>query len=474
MSAGYHRQTAYRRGEMGGHFLDWSLQPDPFKHYLHRDPLPLPSPRPPGAPFFELALGWPPPAAPRDGEFDAADLAAVCLMAAGITSRGEAGLRAPASAGALYPAELYAVACEVPGLEDGLYHFTPQRPGLNLLWPGRLAGLAARCLASPPERLGFFVSAIFWRSLWKYRTRAYRYCLLDAGHLLANLELALAACGLEPLTRLDFLDRSAAVLLGLASDDEVALAAVQAGGSPRDPGQAEVCLPPLDLQARPLSRKVGRDPQVLAAHRQGDLERPVPPRRWLTPLPPRGLEPLPAPESPAEGPSLLEVVRRRRSRRNFLGLGLGLEAVSRLLKVALPRPGPCQATVLLAPGPDHPGGAFRYYPAEHALLPLGEDTRVRLGSACLGQLWVGRAALVLVLWADLEELTELGGPRAYRHAMLAAGRAGQRLYLGATALGLGCCGVGAFYDGEVARLAHLPRGAQPLYLLAAGPVKGFP
>jgi nitroreductase len=57
--------------------------------------------------------------------------------------------------------------------------------------------------------------------------------------------------------------------------------------------------------------------------------------------------------------------------------------------------------------------------------------------------------------------------------MLAAGRAGQRLYLAATALGLGACGVGAYYDRELAAAAMLPEAGWPLYLVAAGPVKGF-
>ena len=55
--------------------------------------------------------------------------------------------------------------------------------------------------------------------------------------------------------------------------------------------------------------------------------------------------------------------------------------------------------------------------------------------------------------------------------MLTAGRLGQRIYLGATSLGLGCCGIGAFYDGEAATLLGLNQASAMLYLLAVGPVK---
>ena len=65
----------------------------------------------------------------------------------------------------------------------------------------------------------------------------------------------------------------------------------------------------------------------------------------------------------------------------------------------------------------------------------------------------------------------IAGPRGYRQVMLAAGRLGQRLYLGATALGLGCCGIGAFYDREAIELFDMAEQASLLYLLAVGQVK---
>jgi nitroreductase len=55
--------------------------------------------------------------------------------------------------------------------------------------------------------------------------------------------------------------------------------------------------------------------------------------------------------------------------------------------------------------------------------------------------------------------------------MMSAGRLGQRLYLAATALGLGCCGIGAFCDWEAADLLGLNRSSRLLYLVAVGKVK---
>ncbi len=466
----YHHRTAYVRGQMNGHMLDWSQQPEPFKRYHHREPMPLPEPRPPRADFWRLALGWPPVPVERPEPLGAADLSAMLLMAAGITDAGRQLFRAPASAGALYPAELYAAACALEGIEDGLYHFAPQLPGLHQLWEGSLAAAAARSLDAAPATLTFFITCMFWRSVWKYRDRAYRYCLLDAGHLLANLELACAACGASPRTHPDFLDASATVFLGLAKEEEVPLCVVAAGPEPAEPGPAELQLPPFDLQAMPLSARVGRDPVVAAAHDAGRLDAHPGPRHFLGLRPPEELLGLEPPRPPDAG--LLEVVRRRRSRRAFLPAALSEAQVSGLLAAALPAPGPVLASVLLAPGGELEGGRYLYLPGAHALAPQKTpgDDRQELARACLGQPWVGQAAMILVLWHDLGRLCEASGARAYRHAMLAAGRAGQRLYLAATALGLGCCGVGAFYDDEAARLAGLPPGGDVLYLLACGPV----
>ena len=482
----YHRDTAYARNAMWGYALDWAHQPNPFKEYRHKKPEPLPRPRPPRSGFFDLIYDWPPQPMSHNSAFDASDLAAVCLMSAGITSRsGRApdGMRAPASAGALFPSELYAVSTGLTGLDDGLYHFDVQAPGFTRLWEGPLAAAAARCLGSDPAKLCFFITSMYWRSVWKYRTRAFRYLLLDAGHMLGNLELALAACGWQPHIHVDFVDNAAGGFLSLASEDEAPMAVVTAGPQPEDPGSPNPGLPPLDLLAKPLSSAIGRDQNVLAAHAAGIMDQPPLPGLKQAPMGMEGGVRLSSPLSsgPVEiwgqgRPSLLEVVRSRRSRRNFMPAVLPEPVLASLLKAAFPVPAPFSVNVILGPGSGLEPGIWRYQPQNHTLAPgsPGAGFRKRLSKACLAQDWVGQAAMCVVLSADLDELMENQGPRAYRRAMLAAGRCGQRLYLAATAFGLGCCAVGAFYDDEVAHIAKLPKGHQPLYVLSAGAVKGWP
>ena len=48
---------------------------------------------------------------------------------------------------------------------------------------------------------------------------------------------------------------------------------------------------------------------------------------------------------------------------------------------------------------------------------------------------------------------------------------GERLYIAATAMGLGCCGIGALYDEEAAEQTGLNKDSRLLYLVGVGPVK---
>jgi SagB-type dehydrogenase family enzyme len=110
-------------------------------------------------------------------------------------------LRRPVpSGGAMYGLELYVLAHRISGLAPGAYHFQPVGPGLEQVREGALPpALATRLFldqAYAAEAAGVVViTAMFRRSLKKYRDRGYRYLLLEAGHVGQNL--ALAAVGLD-------------------------------------------------------------------------------------------------------------------------------------------------------------------------------------------------------------------------------------------------------------------------------------
>jgi SagB-type dehydrogenase family enzyme len=92
---------------------------------------------------------------------------------------------------------------------------------------------------------------------------------------------------------------------------------------------------------------------------------------------------------------------------------------------------------------------------------------------CLDQMWIAKAAVLFLFIGNLADTDQFYGPRGYRYLMLNSGRLGERLYLAATAMGLGCCGIGAFYDYEAAQLLDLTEGWRLLYLVALGPLNSI-
>jgi SagB-type dehydrogenase family enzyme len=115
-------------------------------------------------------------------------------------------------------------------------------------------------------------------------------------------------------------------------------------------------------------------------------------------------------------------------------------------------------------------GVYRYRPASHALQPVLAGERSRAArDACLDQDFCGTAAVVFVKTVRWQDLYLPDGDRGYRYANIRAGVVGEGLYLAATALGLGPCGVGAFGDVDVGALIGLDLTAEvPIYITAVG------
>ena len=194
-----------------------------------------------------------------------------------------------------------------------------------------------------------------------------------------------------------------------------------------------------------------------------------------------GIPALPAAESQL---GLSRALRQRRSRRNFSAQPLARHSFERLLDLvcrAAPVDRPLESRygasvaigALVGSVDGYPPGVYLLSPGERRLARVrGSATTAAMAAVCLDQMWLAAASVHFLFMANLSALDACWGARGYRYAMLGAGRIGQRLYLGATALGLGCCGIGALYDDEARRLLGLGADAGLLYLVAVGPVKG--
>ena len=166
------------------------------------------------------------------------ELATVLHAAYGVTRAATAEdpqpLRAAPSGGALYPLEVYAALARVDPVEPGLYHLDPLRNVLEVLERGPAPLTALEEAAIYPEIVAscavtLLVTAMFWRTRFKYGLRGYRFALLEAGHVVQNVLLACTALGLAAVPVGGFYDRPVDALLGADGVNESVVYAVSLG-----------------------------------------------------------------------------------------------------------------------------------------------------------------------------------------------------------------------------------------------------
>ena len=114
-------------------------------------------------------------------------------------------------------------------------------------------------------------------------------------------------------------------------------------------------------------------------------------------------------------------------------------------------------------------GIYHYESLPHRLVILTEkDVRQDLAKACLGQMWMARAPVSLVITAEYSRICNKYGERGKRYAMIEAGHVGQNIFLQAEVLGLGAGIVGAFEDQKVIDILGFPQTHEPLLIMPVG------
>jgi len=484
----YHRATSYDRFAMSGHSLDWANQPKVFKEYPGIPSITLPRDLQMPQAKLSAILGEPFPAGPA-GPLDLETLSLLLLLAYTYTAKarhpeGDFFFRSAASAGALYPTEIYVAAKGVKGLDNGLYHFALQSHSLHLLRKGEVLEQDK----GSESRAAFFLSAIFFRSAWKYRARAYRYHLLDTGHVAENLILALKALKFPFSVAYDFDDGEVNRMLGLDEQKEAALAIIDVPGKEgRYPKPLEPVSPLPDslLQRSRVSAKETDYPAILeihhaGAHRAGSMGERVRPEREMIHelgIAPKMWTPANTSESWPEIVDYPDAVFRRRSRRNFVRKPLSRPVMNALLRGVCASHGSSHdrslAIGFLVGAAEGFEPGFYLLDSRNTSWGMVSPGRfmARSTSICLDQAWLVNAGVHFLFLANLGALDKVWGPRGYRYAMMTAGRLGQRLYIASEAMGLGCCGIGALYDAEAVDMLGLNQGSRLLYLVAVGNIK---
>ena len=199
----FQKETKYSRDKRLGGSLDWDNKPETYKSYPPGKTIQLPRV------LQEATMGFAEVLRRRKSirafsnqPLSLDDLGFLLWASTGI-QRVEQGyeFRTAPSAGALYPVETYIIANNVQNVESGIYHYNIINHSLDEIKTGDFGDSIAHAALDQQicatASVVFIWTAIFERSKWKYKQRAYRYIYLDAGHIAENLALAAVSinCG---------------------------------------------------------------------------------------------------------------------------------------------------------------------------------------------------------------------------------------------------------------------------------------
>jgi SagB-type dehydrogenase family enzyme len=471
-----HSVESLRRNQ---HYLDWANMPNPFRHYEDVPIFDLPADPPaPQISAVEVLGGKAGTTLARDG---AAFLSQLMFYSASISaskrvpSTGSTyALRVNPSSGNLHPTEFHFYTRGLVDWPDGLYHYRPS----SHVAEQRAVGNFAERLVDTPASLVLVLTSIAWREAWKYRDRAYRYCLHDIGHAWQALILAARSIGCESFAVGHFADDGVAECC-LVNKDEWPMLIVGLHGSSIPVSMLE----PVETKlfgGRPnqLSYEQVPYPLIDEIHAATKL-----PTEATIPVPgrpkPNGRGEISLPPPVSTNRNFGAVVRTRRSALDFRG---GDEPISlpQLATILASTVEPLFADFAalrfvqlylyvhrveaLAPG------VYRHWPdrAELERMKNGDQRLVAAGLS-LGQDLAGNACVAFSMIGDFENAARSHGDRGYRYVHFEAGAVGQRMYLAAEALGLRATGIGAFFDEEVHRYLNLrSEQGQVVYHFAIG------
>ncbi len=416
----YHTQTKHSYHSVRSHpnYLDWESQPAPFKIYNR---------------FLRMVK--------LD---DANPLHRMLYRIGGITAKKvypgtEYYLRTIPSAGALYPVEFYFQTREVEGFEDGIWHFDVRNGAIKLLYRlGAEEGVEAYFEDSRLIRgFLFLLSTIYYRSAWKYKNRAFRYCLLDTGHAHGTIEASAFLNDYAANIRYRF-DKVALNRAFGFSYKEFFLSAVTVGAPIQNHATSlRIQLPdinPLYARNEVIERAYQDSLQLQTCKKQTQYEG-------------FGFDKV----------RFEEVIYRRRSIREFQGKPISKAMLDVILEnLAKPMLSDCDEKVKIWYIINRVEGMDSGLYLDGRCLKRG-DFHQKAGYLCLEQRLGSDSAVTFFLTTESQN---------YQSAYQKAGHIGHRLYLVSAYLGIGCSGIGAYYDDETA--AFLETEDMVLYALAIG------
>ena len=480
----YHESTKHSLEslERSPHRLDWANMPDPFRHYEGVAVLDLPADPPtPEVPALAVLNGILGTTSATDGATFLSQLlfysAAISASKRVPSTSDRYALRVNPSSGNLHPTEFHFLTHGLNAWPDGLYHYRPSSHTAEQRALGDLNLNLADSDSSAP--VVFVLTSIGWREAWKYRDRAYRYCLHDIGHAWQALALAAKAIGSDAYAFGQFRDDEVSQSCGLEPDEWPMLIVELRGGS-IPIGKRHACQPVrYGGHANQISTETIAYPRIEEIHAATKLSRHVQRNISAAEPAPTGSGEIELPCAASSQRAFGEVARKRRSALNFQGKThpMSLAQLSAIVTAAT-RPFSSDFAdthfiqlYLYAHNIDGlQPGVYRLWSGRAELEQIRSgDQRVAAAGLSLGQDLAGNACVAFSMIGDIDRAVRTHGDRGYRFVHFEAGAIGQRLYIAAEAFGLAATGIGAFYDEEVHRYLNLtPKQGQVVYHFAIG------
>jgi len=350
-------------------------------------------------------------------------------------------LRINPSAGALYPNELYFQVRSVAGLTDGIYHYESETSSIVLLQEITEEEGLEPYLGFKTAMRGylFLISVLYYRSSWKYKDRAFRYCLLDAGHLLGSIEASalLKPHAVQVIYKLQ--REKLNHMFGFeAREWFVSAASVAVPMGEVEP--IEFSLPYVDG-----TQTFSRNLLIEQAYREGKRVKKC--KRAFRP-----------PKFSYEAERLRETIFSRRSQCGFEGEAITKGQFNYIMEaISQPILSDCDEVIsvyaVINRVLDMPLGIYK----NGTYLQYGDFSQ-KAGYLCLEQYSLAmQAAVTFFLTSEAEN---------YQAMYQKAGVIGHRLYIASGYLGIGCSGIGAYYDDGVNDF--LGNDEMVLYALAIG------
>ncbi len=321
----------------------------------------------------------------------------------------------------MFPVEIYFQAREVDGLEDGIYHFDIVNSCIKLLYRLDDDGIECKFKDNRAVKgLIFLYSTIYFRSSWKYKSRAFRYCLLDAGHALGAVEASCYLYDKASVINYNFSKVELNQAFGFGYQ-EFFLSAVRVGGV------TEERVSSFNMVLENINIDFPRDEKIEKAYIESNKMSNCKSNYRYD-------------EFSFNKDMFEESIFKRRSIRNFTTSTISKASYESILDIANKSiMSDCDEEVSLYAIVNAVEGVKRGVYLENKLIKEG-DFRKKSGYLCLEQELGAKSAVTFFLTTNSKN---------YQSAYQKAGMIGHRIYLASEYLHIGCSGIGAYYDDEV-------------------------